>query len=259
MFKESYLDRFFLQTWVWGLLFISIAVISVFTSFHPHYPNLIINILIPLFFFWLARKGTQLFVYVKIGTLIIPRIFAFAGFVGYMSGKSVVIGTIIFLAINILEAAIEDLKRKHYFSLIIALLLMLCCVGVRGVWEDNRYVFVTSTSFIYFVVAYVIWNCNFILNQFSKAYFFFHLFVHAIPLLCAVVYGNVGYYLVFRAVSLLYAGQIHSYAKTYVENYFVSVKIDSLVKLLKKKAVQVTLFGVNTILVILYFVEWGYG
>lgn len=251
------------------LMFVAITVISVGASFFPLWVNLPVNVILPVLILFKLRM--VMFERLKLTTLVLMRFLVLLPVFNLMPGSLYVKIVLVFLFINIMEATMTDLlKNKMYFNFVSGLFLAISVFFLAGAWTDGvcgpysaiytadvtnkgmglfNLNGITVSATICWVIAYTIWNWIFVIGEFSPSVSYLHVGILLSPILSMLVFGNPGYWLIFRANSLTTGGIFQIWKKDYVEKRLENDRMASFIKVVKSGRVQALLMVVNLVLI----------
>lgn len=180
-----------------------LMAMSVLTMYFPLAANIPINIALPL---GILLFGKLLpFERIKILSLIPGRILIALTVLGLLQGELLVEVIFWLLRLNILEALLKDLKEKRYLNAISGALLIASSWSFSGFWNGIYYVTQPWES-LFWILAYTLWNWNFVFLNFPRALAIYHIGVLSAPLLFCLFTLDQGYWLILRAATLTLAG-----------------------------------------------------
>ena len=225
------------------------TILTMLTSYNPIWANIPINVVIPIIV--LLKLKTVFFEKLKLSTLVLMRALIVFAALGFLNGQLYVKIVLIFLAINIMEATLTDLKRKKYFNVVTGLLLTVSILAMNGTWFGKYYdaSLPTSLGTVLWWIAYTIWNWFFVTNEFSPSIAKYHIGVLVSPIIGVLVTMNPGLWLIFRANSLTIAGFIQIAKKQIWEKSFKNQKFTVFVETTQKNNVQLLFMLINIALI----------
>lgn len=225
------------------------TILTMLTSYNPIWANIPINVVIPIIV--LLKLKTVFFEKLKLSTLVLMRALIVFAALGFLNGQLYVKIVLIFLAINIMEATLTDLKRKKYFNVVTGLLLTVSILAMNGTWFGKYYgaSLPTSLGTVLWWIAYTIWNWFFVTNEFSPSIVKYHIGVLVSPIIGVLVTMNPGLWLIFRANSLTIAGFIQIAKKQIWEKSFKNQKFTVFVETTQKNNVQILFMLINIALI----------
>ena len=240
----------------WALLTGLFTGIALLTTFFPLYLGIPINIVLPISVLLLCKM--VFFERLKLSTLIVMRLVIIATVLSFISPELCLMLALIFLAINILEATLTDLiKAKNYFNFISGLALIIAIPLIilknthsQAYWTGKYYTF-NFEGVWFWIIAYTIWNWNFVTREFSASIGKMHMGVLLAPILGSLVCLNPGLWLILRGNSLVVAGTIQIADKGRLEDYFKDDKFAAFVGKYQSSKVQFFLMVLNVILALL--------
>lgn len=226
------------------------TILAMLTSYNPIWANIPINVVIPIIV--LLKLKTVFFEKLKLSTLVLMRALIVFAALGFLNGQLYVKIVLIFLAINIMEATLTDLKRKKYFNVVTGLLLTVSILAMNGTWFGKYYDanLPTSLGTVLWWIAYTIWNWFFVTNEFSPSIAKYHIGVLASPIIGVLITMNPGLWLIFRANSLTIAGFIQIAKKQIWEKSLKNQKFTVFVETTQKNNVQLLFMIINITLIV---------
>lgn len=199
------------------ILALGLGFIGVLATFYPLYFSLPVLVMLPVVV--LLLKDAVFFERLKLSTLIVGRTLVILGFLGFMPGGTLTVLVLWLLRLNILEAILTDLKTKNYLNVLSGALLLISSAFISIEWSGVYY-FTDSGAFIFWILAYTLWNWNFVLFNFNKSISVFHLAVLASPLLAALLLSRPELWLILRGSTLTFAGLLQLGFRTPLVSYF---------------------------------------
>lgn len=218
------------------ILLLLITSFGILTTFSPLYGNLFVNI-IPLLFI-LTCLPLMLFAKIKLATLLFGRILILVTYIGFFPETWCINLVIALLFINILEAVLFDLKAKQFINGINGILIAISCIMISMIWKE-KFPYVISDYFIFWVIGYTIWNLNFVSHIHSPSITFLHCIILISPLLILAIFRDPGLYVIVRANTLTFGGIIQWLFIKKTETYFMSNAVVSFINFINKKVVQI--------------------
>lgn len=182
------------------IVFCVLTAISVLAGFYPVIVSTSTHILFPMLAMLVFGMRTR-FGYIKLNTLILGRIVIILAALGW-GDRYIHWLCLILLQLNILEAVLIDWKKGFYFSAGSGLLLLISSFTIDLGWSGS-FVFLENDNYILWIVAYTLWNANFVTLQLSGAYFTHHYLILLAPIAACLVLSDFSYWLVFRETTLL--------------------------------------------------------
>lgn len=239
------------QVLLYAVLFTAAAML---TMYQPIWANIPLNIIIPLLL--LIFMKMVFFERLKLSTLILMRLLVVVTVFGLFSGETCVRIVIILWMVNILEATITDLSKKHYFNavsgfaLTASLFTFFTSVNLTG-WNGTYYTifFFGNTGTICWIIAYTIWNWTFVSYDFPPAIAKLHIAILASPILGTLIAGNPGLWFILRGNSLTAGGVTEIAFKKRIQNSLEGERITAMVEAVHTKNMQIVLMIINLLLV----------
>jgi len=182
------------------VIFCAFTSINVVATLYPVHVSLYTHVLFPLLVMLIYGMLTR-FGYIKLNTLVLGRLFIILAALG-IGDSYIHIVYLILLQVNILEAIILDSTKKKYFNAISGLLLLGSSFYLVLCWTES-YLLVVNENYLLWIVAYTIWNANFVTLQLSGAYFVHHFLILLSPIIACIVLFDFSYWLMFRETSLV--------------------------------------------------------
>ncbi|MEM6687747.1 MAG: hypothetical protein AAF617_18365, partial [Bacteroidota bacterium] len=174
--------------------------INILATLYPIQVSIGTHVIFPIVAMLLFGMLTT-FGYIKLSTLTMGRLLIILAALE-IGDTHIEIVCLLLLQFNILEAAILDFIKKNYFNVVSALLLLgSSCYFVLH-WTGS-YVLVENENYLLWIVAYTVWNANFVTLQLSGAYFTHHFLILLSPIIACIFLFDFSYWLMFRETSLL--------------------------------------------------------
>ncbi|MBB6480650.1 hypothetical protein [Spirochaeta isovalerica] len=242
-------------------LLIILTVLSSIAALFPLWGNGILTVALPIY---LLITGKQMvpFERIKISTLLIGRVLTFLTALLVVPGTLLVKSIVVLLYINILEALISDLKKKSYFNVLSgAALLLTTHILFSTEWvtpvisESYKIVHIgyyisTNAGLIPWILAYTIWNWNFVIFEFPKSIGRYHLAILATPILFSLITLNPGFWLLLRGSSLTIGGVIQISYKDKLITKLDHDYYSNLIDRVKSRTIQIILMIITIALCI---------
>ena len=125
------------------------------------------------------------FGYIKLNSLMLGRLFVILAAFGY--GDDIIhIVYLILLQLNILEAILLDGVKKQYYNAFSGILVLVSSFYLTLNWTGSSVV-VENEIYILWIIAYTIWNANFVTLQLSGAYFTHHYLILLSPIVACLL------------------------------------------------------------------------
>lgn len=188
------------QFFYYFFLFSAFICICMLATFYPIWVSIATHVLFPIVVMLLFGMLTQ-FGYIKLSTLTVGRLLIIFAVVG-IGDQYIEVVWLLLLQFNILEATIFDFIKKKYFNVISGLLLLGSSFYLVMHWTGS-YVLVANENYLLWIVAYTIWNANFVTLQLSGGYFAHHYLILLSPIVACLLLFDFSYWLMFRETSLL--------------------------------------------------------
>lgn len=225
------------------LVFIGSALL---TMFFPLKANIPINIIFPLVI--LVALKMVFFERLKLSTLILMRLLVVVTVLGLVSGELCIIIVLVLLGINIMEAALTDLKKKNYFNAASGLALAATLPLMSGSWNGIYYQ-IFAPGVTAWIIAYTLWNWIFVTYEFSPSISKMHLGTLAAPLIGSLILMNPAVWFILRGNSLTMTGVIQIAQKERWEKLLAGPRLTAFIENFHTKPVQIALMVVNLALV----------
>lgn len=187
-----------------------LTAVSVLSLFFPNTVTLPILVILPAIVFFFQAEA---FERVKLGTLIVGRLLITLTALSLFPGNVLVLIVIWLLRINILEATIKDIMNRRWANAIAGVVQIITSFGFTGEWTGTYYI-TNESAAIFWIIAYTLWNWNFINLNFEPQVALYHVAVLAAPLIWVGIThfaqpdfpGNgPGIWLVMRGATLTFA------------------------------------------------------
>jgi hypothetical protein len=239
-----------------GILLILGLLVSttMLTVYFPVYGNIALNIAFPLGVIIFCKA--VFFERLKLSTLLIGRILvALTALSVIKTGQATVVLILWLLRLNILEAVLTDFKEKSYYNFAAGIVLLVATFFLGGQWNPEKNWFVTlGWPAVFYMLAYTIWNWDFVVYSFSSAISYYHIAILTTPLLGALIFWNPGFWLICRSNSLTFGGAVQVGAKKQLETYLNRPWFDKFITFVKTKPVQITMMIFTMIFSILFII-----
>ncbi|MGD1822829.1 MAG: hypothetical protein ACPKM0_08725 [Pleomorphochaeta sp.] len=237
------------------LLFLALFTLSaLLTMFQPLWANIPLNIIIPALL--LIFMEMVFFERLKLSTLICMRLLVVVTIFGLFSGTTCVKIVLVLWMINILEATITDLSKKHYLNSITGFVLTISLFTFftkqnLASWNGIYYsLFYNGTAgTICWIIAYTLWNWDFVSYDFPPSIAKLHLAVLASPIVGALLTGNPGLWFILRGNSLTAAGVTEIAFKKKIDKSLESERMTNFVEKVHAFPIQLSLMIINVLLV----------
>ncbi|MCY1151644.1 MAG: hypothetical protein OWP43_04385 [Sphaerochaetaceae bacterium] len=227
---------------------------ALLTMFQPIWANIPLNIIIPALL--LMFMEMVFFERLKLSTLICMRLLVVVTVFGLFSGPTCVKIVLVLWMINILEATITDLSKKHYLNAITGFVLTLSLFTFftqqnLSSWNGVYYslFFNGTVGTICWIISYTLWNWDFVSYDFPPSIAKLHLAVLASPIVGALITSNPGLWFILRGNSLTTAGVTEIAFKKKIDKSLESERMTNFVEKVHTFPVQLTLMILNVLLV----------
>ena len=240
-----------IQLLLFAALFTATALL---TMFQPIWANIPLNIILPIILLIFVKM--VFFERIKLTTLICMRLLVVVTIFGLFSGSTCIKIVLVLWMINILEATLTDLSKKHYFNsvtgLVLALSLFLFFTQRNlSAWNGVYYtlLYKGTSGTICWIIAYTIWNWVFVSYDFSPSIAKLHIAVLISPIIGSLITMNPGVWFLLRGNSLTTAGVTEISFKKKIETSLESSSMTSFVAASHTSSIQIALMIVNVLLV----------
>ncbi|MDC7220081.1 MAG: hypothetical protein PQJ59_09085 [Spirochaetales bacterium] len=224
----------------------AILIMTGITSFIPLWGNLVFAVLFPILV--LLTKKMVPFEKIKLSTLLIGRILTILTAVSLLPSRWLILVIAGLMYVNVAEATISDLIKKRWMNVISGIAILATThILFSSVWTvvvetgsltHIGYYIVRDPRFIFWVLAYTLWNYDFVIGEFSSSVSLYHLAVLSTPLILSLAFGNAGLWLVFRATSLTTGGALQIMFKESLETGLESSGFTKFIEKIKSGPVQ---------------------
>jgi len=114
--------------------------------------------------------------------------------------------------------------------------------SVHAQWLASQNAYnISAPSLIFFIVAYTVWNWNFVLQNFSQKIAYYHLAVLASPLVFCLATLNPGLWLIMRASSLEIAVSLEIQQRSKIERFLSSHPMKKMIQKIETSNEQLLL------------------
>lgn len=232
---------------------ILLTTVSVLSLFFPNTVNLPVMVLLPAVVFFFRAEP---FEKIKLGTLIIGRLLITLTALSLFPGNILVIIVIWLLRINILEATVKDFMNRRWANGAAGVVQIITSFGFTGEWTGTYYI-THETAAIFWIIAYTIWNWNFINLNFEPQIALYHVAVLAAPLIWVGIThvfqppftGNgAGVWLVMRGATLTFAVSTQILFKNRIRSFLQNETFGRMSHKAKGTGAQITLAGTIIVL-----------
>ncbi|MEM8583710.1 MAG: hypothetical protein AAGF87_05545 [Bacteroidota bacterium] len=141
------------------------------------------------------------FGYIKLNSLVIGRVLIILAALGW-GDTSIHWVYLILLQLNILEAVLLDGYKKNYLNACSGLLVLISSFYLMLGWTGS-YITIDNKSYIFWILAYTVWNANFVSLQLSGGYYLHHFLILLSPIAACLVLSDFSIWLMLRETSLL--------------------------------------------------------
>jgi hypothetical protein len=231
---------------------ISITLIADLAMYNPVEVSTITHVILPIILMVVLGMETT-FGYVKLSTLIVGRVFIISAALGYGETYIVWIGLTLLL-INVLEAVIMDLTKKEYFNGMIGVALVGTAFFMNLEWEGTH--LLNSSSFIYWILAYTIWDWFIVLKHSEGPHIVGHTVILVVPIIYIAIQGDSATWLMMRELTLSFGIVVLAFFRKKIKPWVYTLispnQFDKLRIVAFSTKVQVLAFIVNAGLIIGY-------
>lgn len=180
-------------------IFLVFTTLSVLAAWYPIAVSTFTHVLFPVVVLVAFGMLTH-FGYVKLSSLVFGRLLVILAALGWGDQHIHQVYLVIF-QLNILEAVIMDAYRRRYFNAANGLLLLVTSFYLVLSWT-GRYVAITNEQHIWWLLAYTLWNANFVTLELSGGYYIHHYLLLLSPILASWVLADFSAWLILRETSL---------------------------------------------------------
>ncbi len=184
----------------YSLLFGVFTASSVLATLFPVGISSFTHILFPTFVLFFFGMLT-LFGYIKVLTLMLGRVLIILAALGWRD-QSIHSVCLVLLQLNILEAVFLDVHKKYYLNAICGIFLLASSFYLMLNWTGS-YILVQNENYLLWILAYTVWNANFVALHLTGAYYLHHFLILLSPIVACVVLFDFSYWFMLRETSLL--------------------------------------------------------
>jgi hypothetical protein len=230
--------------------------VALLTMFQPLWANIPLNILVPIALLLFMKM--VFFERLKLSTLICMRLLVVVTIFGLFSGETCVKIVLVLWMVNILEATLTDLSKKHYlnaitgFGLTISLFTFFTAQNLSS-WNGVYYTlfYNGNAGTICWIIAYTFWNWIFVSYDFPPSIAKLHLAILISPIIGSLICMNPGVWFLLRGNSLTAGGVTEISFKKKIEASLESTSMNAFVERAHTLPVQISFMVLNLLLVIL--------
>jgi hypothetical protein len=194
-----------------------IVLASGFCFAFPVAIGLPLSILLPLVTHYGVLSGRfpaythRIFSPVKLFSVAVFAIFYALAILGTLAADTFQWIALALLAINMVEAVLTEFRQKNHANAVAGAFLVACIPFFRVVLIDD-YFALQADFFLYWAIAYTIWNWYFVLKAYpAPGASLFYLGVLLAPFMLLVLFElDAGAWLILRTYTLLLAVVIHT-------------------------------------------------
>jgi hypothetical protein len=231
------------------LWIISLTLVGALIIYYPLSAGLLLSVLLPgvvLFF------KAEFFEKLKLATLIVGRVLILLTVVSWFPAHLFCLVAVLILQINMVEATVKDFMQKNYFNAVSGALLIATLWPIHFEW-NGLFIMSTKPYAILWIMAYTLWNWNFIYLNFNKSISLFHVGVLAAPLLFAAVALNPAYWFAMRSSTLTIAVMGQVAIRDTIFRYFASSRYERVLARVQTQAIQAFFLLIVSVLCGLFY------
>lgn len=116
---------------------------------------------------------------------------------------------IFFIVLNISEAISVDLKEKNFLNAISGTILLILAIFYFQITWKNPYILIGPSVLLFWIIAYSIWNWNYVILNYTAEESLYHFYVIMTPLIYILIRLDTAYWLLIRTETLLIAMIMH--------------------------------------------------
>jgi hypothetical protein len=192
----------------------------------------------------------RIFSPVKLFSVAVFAIFYALAILGTLSAEAFQWIALALLAINMVEAVLTEFRQNNYANAVAGAFLVACIPFFRVVLIDD-YFALQADFFLYWAIAYTIWNWYFVLKAYpAPGASLFYLGVLLAPFALLVLFElDPGAWLILRTYTLLLAVVIHTtIARDTFFPRMLSAKYDAAVAVLDLPWTKVAMAAITILL-----------
>jgi hypothetical protein len=233
-----------------------IVLASGFCFAFPVATGLPLAILLPLITHFGVLAGRfpaythRIFSPVKLFSVAVFAIFYALAILGTLSAEAFQWIALALLALNMVEAVLTEFRQKNHANAVAGAFLVACIPFFRVVLIDD-YFALQADFFLYWAIAYTIWNWYFVLKAYpAPGASLFYLGVLLAPFALLVLFElDPGAWLILRTYTLLLAVVIHTtIARDTFFPRMLSAKYDAAVRVLDLPWAKVAMAAITILL-----------
>lgn len=264
----NFLNNVFIPFFLIVIYAFILAILANILIYHPVYLTLPLAIITPIlisvlqYFKISPPYYNKVFTITKLYSLAIGLVIIPLLILGVFSEKYLPIIIIILLVGNVIEAVIVDFKagiqksRKHLLNAVSGIIVMLTFPFIANIyWVKPYFFYAGSPGIIYWIIAYTIWNWNFVLLNFPKERSLVSVSYLTAPLIYIAYINIAGYWLIARGVTLFIGQAIQGIVgSTTFYPYLQALPYFKFVNKWETKIGQLFIFSLIIILSLLFFI-----
>lgn len=216
----------------------------------PLFVGSIFFVLLPSLIFLRKAATTTLFERVKFSTILIGNTTLVLVGLGLL--PTVLFLWLLLYRVNIVEAAVSAYRKKRYWTLLGSGSMLVGTLNMFVYWTSTT-MHATAPAMAALILAYVIWNSNFVLGEFGYELAFYHLGVQLAAIVAVVMANDLSLWLMARSYTLLVGGALHVGYKEQIQKFFHQKLFSSISDRIETQTGQISLFVVVTVLNLLTF------
>lgn len=219
---KSFLSKKSTQTlWLISVLILlitTILVVGVSSIFWKPYliVPLVYTVLPSLVF---ILRSMDIFVRIKLGTLIFGALLYLAALFVWMDPSFVMVIFVWLLRINIAEAVITDFVHKKYLSALSGLVVLISMSAMVFSWDGIAY-HIAQPHLLLWAVIYTAWNWNFVLGRFGMPIAIYHVAILTAPWIGVFVLNDFSLWVLMRGFTLNMGGSAQVVFQRCITSYF---------------------------------------
>lgn len=228
---------------------LAILGMTVSASFFPVWGNAVFAVIAPLVV--LITVPMVRFERVKLTTLLVGRTLTLLTALYLFPDTWLLIIVAVLMYLNVAEAVLSDARKRRWANVLagVAVLatthLLFDAIWVAhstsGTVVNIGYYVMTHPGMLYWVIAYTIWNFNFVIGEFSPAISLYHIAILATPAIVSALFGSVGIWVLARATSLTSGGTLQIVRKASLESDLKSERFERAIKSMRGTSFQVAI------------------
>ncbi|QEN08168.1 hypothetical protein EXM22_09280 [Oceanispirochaeta crateris] len=238
-----------------------ILIMSCLSSFFPLWGNMVLAVIFPIIV--LLTKEMVSFEKIKLTTLLGGRILTALTAVYLFPENWLLVIVALLMYINITEAILADAKKKRWENAIAGAAVLATThllftsswisISESGSVIQIGYYIITHKAIVFWILAYTLWNFNFVTGEFSSSVSLYHIAILSTPLIISFSIGLPGLWVLTRATSLTTAGALQILRKPSIESGLESERFGRFIRTFQKREIQICLMIVVILLSIVSF------